>query len=120
VRAVYESLADPTLRLHQAYTRFYTVMRSCGVTRDDLGVTAHGLRHGFAHRRYSDVTGSPVPTFGGGEVGKEMDRMGRMQASLELGHARPRITQAYLGGLMQQGLLPLGRPQAQQAAPSGK
>jgi integrase len=107
VTALHESLGHPALRLHQAYRRVYYVLEKCGVTKAGLGVTAHGLRHGFAHRRYQDHTGSPVPIFGGGASDKLADHHGRLAASRELGHARRSISNAYLGGLLQQGRLPL-------------
>jgi hypothetical protein len=40
-----DSLADPRLSLKQAYRRFFYVLGVVGVTRAELGVTAHGLRH---------------------------------------------------------------------------
>lgn len=110
VTATHESLAHPSLRLHQAYRRFYYVLQSCGVTKARLGITAHGLRHGFAHRRYQDHTGSEVPIYGGGSADAASDQRGRMAVSRELGHARKSISEAYLGGLLKQGRLPLDLP----------
>jgi integrase len=92
-----ESLADPSLKLQQAERRFYKVVGVVGITKKKLGVTVHGLRHGFAHRRYQDKTGSPVPIAGGGSHDRAADHKARMTISKELGHARKGITSAYLG-----------------------
>jgi integrase len=96
--ARHESLGHPDLRLHQALRRFYFVLQKCGITMAGLGVTAHGLRHGFAQRRYQDHTGSPPPIHGGGGFDPHLDERGRLATSAELGHARKSISNAYLGG----------------------
>ena len=36
----------------QNRTRFYTVLARFGVTKRQLGITAHGLRHQYANDRY--------------------------------------------------------------------
>lgn len=63
----------------------------------------HGLRHGYAQRRYQMLTGHPCP-LAGGKRWKEMlpaervhDRAARRQISAELGHGRLKITDIYLG-----------------------
>jgi integrase len=107
VTAPHQSLAHPGMNLEQAYVRFYYVLRVCGITKAGLGVTAHGLRHGFAHRRYQDHTGSPAPIRGGAPSSHDADDCGRLATSRELGHGRTSICSAYLGGRLQQGQ---GRP----------
>lgn len=110
VRVATESLGHPSLRLHQAYRRFYYVVRACGVRKDVLRVTAHGLRHGFAHRRYEDHTGEKAPIVVASSQDRAVDDIGRLGVSRELGHARKSISAAYLGGLQMQGRLPLDEP----------
>lgn len=43
------SIAHAHLTLEQELRRFYYVLDKSGINRKDLGVTAYGLRHGFAH-----------------------------------------------------------------------
>ena len=63
----------------------------------------HGLRHGYAQRRYQALTGWLSP-FAGGPSRKELkqdqrerDTSARLQVSRELGHNRLEITNVYLG-----------------------
>lgn len=106
----HESLANPTLTLKQAYHRFYNVLRNCGVTRDELGVTAHGLRHEYANDVYERAAGAVAPLRGGPPVSKDVDDEARLKVSHELGHGRKSISSAYLGGLIRQGRLNLTVP----------
>ncbi len=63
----------------------------------------HGLRHGYAQRRYEQVTGWKCPAAGGpngGQLNQEakgLDRKARLIISSELGHAREKISATYLG-----------------------
>ena len=63
----------------------------------------HGLRHGYAQRRYRDLAGFKS-VFAGGPKRKELDSdqraidvQVRLQVSQELGHNRIEITDVYLG-----------------------
>lgn len=63
----------------------------------------HGLRHGYAQRRYATLSGWPAP-FAGGPKRSELTRAQRarddqvrLQVSRELGHNRIDITSVYLG-----------------------
>ncbi len=63
----------------------------------------HGFRHAYAQKRYQTLTGLPCP-LAGGKLWKDMtkaeqaaDRAARRQISAELGHARLKITDTYLG-----------------------
>lgn len=91
-----DSLAEPSLSLKQAYQRFYYVLRCVGVTRQQLGVTAHGLRHQYANDKYESTTGVPSPVRGG-EESADLAESGRKAVAADLGHARLQITNAYLG-----------------------
>ena len=48
-------------RLDQSKAHFYYQCRKVGITRDQLGVTAHGLRHQYAARRYARLSGMGTP-----------------------------------------------------------
>lgn len=67
-----------------------------------LGVgQTHGLRHGYAQRRYFELMGFSCPAVGGVREltaeEKENDMNIRYQISEELGHSRINITSTYLG-----------------------
>ncbi len=63
----------------------------------------HGLRHGYAQRRYQELTGWLAPAGGGPKSTqltlsqKEKDLEARLMISRELGHEREQITAVYLG-----------------------
>ena len=63
----------------------------------------HGLRHGYAQRRYACLTGWPPPVAGGphqhelSDTEFELDQRSRLTVSRELGHNRIEITTVYLG-----------------------
>ncbi|MDE0179583.1 MAG: hypothetical protein OXP36_13445 [Gammaproteobacteria bacterium] len=64
----------------------------------------HGLRHGYAIRRYEDLTGWKAPVAGGplrcdlDGNDATADERARLRISAELGHARPQIVARYIGG----------------------
>ncbi len=90
------STSDPTKTLGQCKNHYYYVLRSCGITRKN-GLTAHGLRHAYAHTRYKELSGQDSPVRGGKLVNREDDRAARIQVAEELGHSRESITTHYLG-----------------------
>ncbi len=49
----------------QNASRFYYVIRKCGIAKKQLGVMAYGLRHQFVNDAYEAETGSPSPVRGG-------------------------------------------------------
>lgn len=87
------STSDPSLRLHQVKNRYYAVMRACGITKTQGGITSHGLRHGFANDRYSALSGRLSPVRGGSGD----DKAARLAVAEDLGHSRESITTHYLG-----------------------
>lgn len=89
----------PGMSLKQALDRFSNVLRRCGVTQRALGVTAHGLRHEFASDLFYELTHVPPPIRGGmpGLDPAVMEHAYR-EVAQQLGHGRPRIAGAYLGG----------------------
>ncbi|UUZ77296.1 integrase domain-containing protein [Polaromonas sp. P1(28)-13] len=91
-------------RLDQSKAHFYYQCRKVGITRDQLGVTAHGLRHQYAARRYARLAGMGAPVTRNAPLHvtdevRSADLAAREQVSRELGHFRPDITQAYTGSL---------------------
>lgn len=91
------SVGDPSLTLIQALRRQRYVMERFGITKRDLRVVPHGLRHQFAAGRYAAQTGAPPPVAGGEAVPPAADAAARKRVSALLGHGRPQITNAYLG-----------------------
>ncbi|MCY3813367.1 MAG: integrase, partial [Gammaproteobacteria bacterium] len=63
----------------------------------------HRLRHGYACRRYAEITGWKPPAAGGPPMRslksarKRIDRDARATISAELGHARRQVVSAYIG-----------------------
>ncbi|WP_084382966.1 integrase domain-containing protein [Curvibacter delicatus] len=97
-------LARPGYSLEQNIRHFYHVAERVGITKAGLGVTAHGLRHQYAARRYKEISGLDVPVSAAAplhitEEVREADLAARTAVSRELGHFRPTVTQAYVGSL---------------------
>lgn len=98
------TLSIPGKSLEQSKAHFYYQIRKVGVTRDQLGVTAHGLRHQYAARRYNQITGFGAPVGKSAPLAitpdiKEADLQARMEITRQLGHFRADVPQAYLGSL---------------------
>lgn len=55
------STADPGKSLKQALGHYSRVVAKAGLTKAQLGVTSHGLRHAFANERYAHYSGSRSP-----------------------------------------------------------
>ena len=91
------AMIPPDLRYVDQLRRYERVTAKAGMTK------LHGLRHGYAQRRYEQITGWACPAAGGTSVRGEgpqiaaLDRLARMKISAELGHARPQIASVYLG-----------------------
>lgn len=83
--------------LKRGKERFYNVMKRFGVTRRELGVTAHGLRHEYANDRYERFAGVKAPLRNGPPVEGSLDVAARVEVAAELGHSRRDITAAYCG-----------------------
>ncbi len=88
----------PADRSYRRQLRIYErEVRNAGMAR------MHSLRHGYAVRRYEDLTGWQAPVRGGparreleGED-RETDHRARLMISRELGHGRSSVTAAYVG-----------------------
>jgi integrase len=103
-----QPLGDPARTLKQNLDRLHNLLKKFRVTRAALGVTAHGLRHGYAAERYEAIAGTPAPVRGGTRPAPDADRDARRQVAEELGHGRPAITNAYLGAVRRPIALPPG------------
>lgn len=88
------------LTYKQASDRFYALATKLGMTKSGMGVTAHGLRHGYAqHRAHEETGGLPTPIEGGaiGRIDAETHKKVSQTVSLELGHRRPDVVNFYYG-----------------------
>ncbi|MDE0093229.1 MAG: integrase domain-containing protein [Gammaproteobacteria bacterium] len=91
------SMIPRHLSYKQWFTRYKRVLKKHSL------YNLHGLRHGYAQRRYKVLTGwlSPFengPTFNDmTEEQRKIDEQARLQVSQELGHNRISITDVYLG-----------------------
>ncbi|WP_167758758.1 integrase domain-containing protein [Zemynaea arenosa] len=91
-------IGRPGLTLKQSLDRFSYVMRTVGVSKRSLGVTAHGLRHQFAADLYFELTHVHPPVRGGAPwLDPETRRLAYLEVARQLGHNRPQISGAYLG-----------------------
>lgn len=95
------SLIPPQLTYVEQMKRYEYQTRKAGYRN------LHGFRHTYAQKRYLALTGVPCP-LAGGKSWKAMtdkeriaDRQARRQISAELGHARLKITDTYLGSAFQ-------------------
>ena len=86
----------PGLSADQSRRRFYYVLECCGVTRSQLGVVAHGLRHQHANDTFELDAGEPSPVRGG-TAPAASDAQARERVARRLGHNRCGVTRAYLG-----------------------
>jgi len=91
-------IGHPAHTLKQALRRFDYVMDKFGITKKQLGVTAHGLRHEVLIHQFEALTGTAAPVRGGTKPPAEIDRMARQEVAELAGHGRKRASSAYLGG----------------------
>jgi integrase len=92
-----DSISEPRYTLVQAIRHLRYVMERFGVTKRDLGVTPHGLRHQYAADEFRRETGEAPPVEGGRPVRRDRDQAARLGVSSRLGHSRIEIANAYLG-----------------------
>ena len=84
--------------MKQSLKRFDNVMRKAGITRKQLGVTAHGLRHEFAQEFHVELTDVQPPVRGGDACADpEVLKSALIEIARQLGHNRPSIPSAYCG-----------------------
>jgi integrase len=102
-------VADRTACLvprHKTYKQWqnhvYYVLTRHGVSRQQVGISTHGLRHQGLNRLYEQITGARSPVRGGrpGEVDRATDRFARQQVAETAGHGKRSVSSAYLGGVL--------------------
>jgi len=91
------SLIPPGYTPEQWRRRFYYILQKHGITKKELGVTTHGLRHGFTHALYERMTGVPAPIKG---LPLRPDAQAHKRATAKIvevaGHSRVSKSNAYL------------------------
>ena len=87
------------LTLKQAIRKYANAMIKFKITKKDLGVTGHGLRHEHLIDIYEEISGQPAPVRGGlkENVDSVLDKLAREKATQEDGHSRLGITASYFG-----------------------
>ena len=87
------------LTLKQAIRKYANAMIKFKITKKDLGVTGHGLRHEYLNDTYEAIAGQPSPVRGGlkENVDPELDRLAREITTQEAGHSRLGVTASYFG-----------------------
>src|SRR3984893_6521470 len=91
-------LGHPGLSLKQSLKRFDNVMQKAGITKRQLGVTAHGLRHQFAHEFHVELTGVQAPIRGGDDCDDpHVLNCAIQEIAWQIGQRRPPISPAYVG-----------------------
>lgn len=90
----------PNLTWKQARRHYYYLFaEKLGVNLKEMGVSSHGLRHGYAQDKYQDLTGLPPPIVGVDpkRVDPDAHRDAGIQVSRDLGHGRVQVTASYYG-----------------------
>ena len=90
----------PDMTWRQAQNHFYYLLRGrLKISRKIVGVTAHGLRHGYAQTKYRQLTGLPTPIEGGalGKIDRDTHQVANISVSRALGHSRTAVTSMYYG-----------------------
>lgn len=93
-------LAWQSRSLKQAKEHMYYIARKVGLTKGDLGVTWHGLRHEWAIRQLETQAGVVAPVRGGITIDYRSLSDLRRKVSEGLGHHRIKITTAYYGSFL--------------------
>ena len=90
--------------LKQAVKKMANIMAKFGITKKDLGVTLHGLRHERMHDIHEEVTGQPCAVRGGirENVDPDLELKARHKMTMEAGHAWLGIANAYAGSFNRQ------------------
>lgn len=106
-------LGNPSRDLKRNLRHFGYVLEKFGITSNQLGITAHGLRHEALIDEFVALTGHQPPVRGGIPMPADDDKAARLAVSRLAGHSRPRASQAYLGAVMNR--RPSSRPTSDEA-----
>lgn len=82
--------------LDQWINYYKSVMKKFGITKAELGITSHGLRHQFLNDLYEILTGSPSAARGGEMPPIDLHKLAQLEVSKMAGHNRPGISNAYI------------------------
>lgn len=92
------AMVPPGKTPQQARRRLYYVCEKFGITKAQLDITPHGLRHQYANDLYQKVSGTPSTVRGGSFILDAAREAAALHAvTSDMGHARLNITSAYLG-----------------------
>lgn len=91
----------PDTTWRQAQSHFYYLMRQLGATGEQLGITAHGLRHGYLQDEYQRYACVPAPVKEAGilPADRSTHQKAMLAVSLQAGHFRTQATGMYCGSL---------------------
>ncbi|MGB8421378.1 integrase domain-containing protein [Paraburkholderia sp.] len=77
--------------------RYYGILAQHGITKDEKGVTSHGLRHGWMQQRYEVLSGSPAPIKGSEERPDRATHDATLRVIIEeVGHSKPEKSGMYI------------------------
>ena len=97
---VEDSMTPRTTPVKAWKSTYYRITRLFGISRAE-GLTPHGLRHGYAHKVYQELSGHPAAvrdlTSSKAVLDMIEDRIARLIVSENLGHNRESISSAYIG-----------------------
>jgi integrase len=94
-------LGNPDRTLQQNITRYYTVLHNCGVSKEDIGVTGHGLRSEYACDELERRGIMPTIRGGSGKTDSPLaTEIAYLHVSESLGHGRKSVMPAYAGGFL--------------------
>lgn len=77
--------------------KYAYILRKHGVTKRDLGVTAHGLRHQCLNELFEELTGSDSPVRGGAKIDPLIEILARQTIAKAAGHSAISKANAYIG-----------------------
>lgn len=104
----YGSLIPPGFTVEQWERRYFYVMEKHNVTSKGLGVTSHGLRHGFAHELYQRLSGVPAAVKNSLQRPDNNSHKEAIGIIVEtLGHSRVTKSGAYLSSFTYKKPIPL-------------
>jgi integrase len=83
--------------------RLSYIAKKFGLTKADLGVTLHGLRHEVANNEFERLSGVQSAIRGGNSPLRGETRVAAQLVSQLLGHSRVSITSAYCGSVVKMG-----------------
>lgn len=103
-----ESMIPRDWSLKRWRRHYYGLCEQIGLTRKELAVTPHSLRHGVLLDLYEWLTGVAAPARGGtlAQQDPHADRAARELVAAHAGHSERHIASAYLGGIRSKAIPP--------------